>query len=399
MAIGSDPVIQAIVSISLLLLGAKLLGELFDRLHLPAVLGELGAGVILGPLYFGGLVQIPPGIVEVNDVVLAFGQVGGIVLLFIAGLEMPFRDFVRGGVASFTTGALGVILPFAGGFFLFTALRFDFRSGLVIGAALTATSIAISVQTLREVGRLNSPEGRLVIGAAVVDDVLAIAVLSIVVSLVTGAPAVSGLFDVIVVVGTVLFLFGVLLGLAVLVSPRLTQSKIWRTKGSVETVATAFLFGLAALAGIIGLSPIVGAFAAGMGIAGANVASRMREYVEKLELIFRPLFFAVVGSQVSLSGFTPLGVLTGVAVIGVAMVTKLIGCGLPALFFLKNNTAARTVGIAMMSRGEVGLIIAGLAVTSRLVSSEIHAIVVLMVVVTTVITPVWLKREVSRTAE
>ncbi len=390
--------IQAIVSISLLLLGAKLLGELFDRLHLPAVLGELGAGVILGPLYFGGLVQIPPGIVEVNDVVLAFGQVGGIVLLFIAGLEMPFRDFVRGGVASFTTGALGVILPFAGGFFLFAALRFDFRSGLVIGAALTATSIAISVQTLREVGRLNSPEGRLVIGAAVVDDVLAIAVLSIVVSLVTGAPAVSGLFDVIVVVGTVLFLFGVLLGLAVLVSPRLTQSKIWRTKGSVETVATAFLFGLAALAGIIGLSPIVGAFAAGMGIAGANIASRMREYVEKLELIFRPLFFAVVGSQVSLSGFTPLGVLTGVAVIGVAMVTKLIGCGLPALFFLKNNAAARTVGIAMMSRGEVGLIIAGLAVTSRLVSSEIHAIVVLMVVVTTVITPVWLKREVSAAA-
>ncbi len=398
MALGSDPVIQAIVSISLLLLGAKLLGELFDRLHLPAVLGELGAGVILGPLYFGGLVQIPPGIVEVNDVVLAFGQVGGIVLLFIAGLEMPFRDFVRGGLASFTTGALGVILPFAGGFFLFAALRFDFRSGLIIGAALTATSIAISVQTLREVGRLNSPEGRLVIGAAVVDDVLAIAVLSIVVSLVTGAPAVSSLFDVIVVVGTVLFLFGILLGLAVLVSPRLTQSKIWRTKGSVETVATAFLFGLAALAGIIGLSPVVGAFAAGMGIAGANIASRMREYVEKLELIFRPLFFAVVGSQVSLSGFTPLAALTGVAVIGVAMVTKLIGCGLPALFFLKSNTAARTVGIAMMSRGEVGLIIAGLAVTSRLVSSEIHAIVVLMVVVTTVITPVWLKREVSAAA-
>ncbi len=391
--------IQAIVSISLLLLGAKLLGELFDRLHLPAVLGELGAGVILGPLYFGGLVQIPPGFVEVNDVVLAFGQVGGIVLLFIAGLEMPFRDFVRGGVASFTTGTLGVILPFAGGFLLFAALRFDFRSGLVIGAALTATSIAISVQTLREVGRLNSPEGRLVIGAAVVDDVLAIAVLSIVISLVTGSPAVSDLLDVIIVVGTVLFLFGVLLGLAVLVSPRLTQSRIWRTKGSVETVTTAFLFGLAALAGIIGLSPVVGAFAAGMGIAGANVASRMREYVEKLELIFRPLFFAVVGSQVSLSGFTPLGVLTGIAVIGVAMVTKLIGCGLPALFFLKNNTAARTVGIAMMSRGEVGLIIAGLAVTSRLVSSDIHAIVVLMVVVTTVITPVWLKREVSRTVE
>ncbi len=396
MAIGSDPVIQAIVSISLLLLGAKLLGELFDRLHLPTVLGELGAGVILGPLYFGGLVQIPPGIVEVNDVVLAFGQVGGIVLLFIAGLEMPFRDFVRGGVASFTTGALGVVLPFAGGFLLFAALRFDFRSGLIIGAALTATSIAISVQTLREVGRLNSPEGKLVIGAAVVDDVLAIAVLSIVVSLVTGA--VSSLLDVIVVVGTVLFLFAFLLGLAVLVSPRLTQAKIWRTKGSVETVATAFLFGLAALAGIIGLSPVVGAFAAGMGVAGANIASRMREYVEKLELIFRPLFFAVVGSQVSLSGFTPLGVLTGVAVIGVAMVTKLIGCGLPALYFLKNNAAARTVGIAMMSRGEVGLIIAGLAVTSRLVSAEIHAIVVLMVVVTTVITPVWLKREVSTAA-
>ena len=392
MASSSDPIILAIIAVSILLLGAKLLAELFARLNLPVVLGELTAGVILGPFYFGGLVQIQPNLVEVNDIVLAFAQIGGIVILFVAGLGMPFREFVKGGAASFTTGTLGVLLPFFGGLLLFAGIGFGPSASLMVAAALTATSIAISLETLRDVGHLNTPEGKLVVGAAVVDDVLAIAVLSVVVSLISNTQGTIGFLDIAYVIGGVLFLFGILLGISIVVGPRLTQAKLWRTPGSVEAIVTALFFGMAALAAAIGLSPVVGAFAAGMGLAGANVASRLRDYVEKLQIIFRSLFFAVIGSQVNLAGITPEVALIAVALIAVAAVTKFVGCGFPAALFLKSRTGGLTVGVAMISRGEVGLIVAGIATAAGVVSPSIYSIIVLMVVVTTIIPPILLKR-------
>src|SRR5712691_2794584 len=392
MASSSDPIILAIIAVSILLLGAKLLAELFARLNLPVVLGELTAGVILGPFYFGGLVQIQPNLVEVNDIVLEFAKIGGIVILFVAGLGMPFREFVKGGAASFTTGTLGVLLPFFGGLLLFAGLGFGPSASLMVAAALTATSIAISIETLRDVGHLNTPEGRLVVGAAVVDDVLAIAVLSVVVSLISNTQGPIGFLDIAYVIGGVLFLFGILIGISIFIGPRLTEAKLWRTPGSVEAVVTALFFGMAALAAAIGLSPIVGAFAAGMGLAGANVASRLRDYVEKLQFIFRPLFFAVIGSQVNLAGITPEVALIAVALIEVAAVTKFVGCGFTAELFLKSRTGGLTVGVAMISRGEVGLIVAGIATAAGVVSPSIYSVIVLMVVVTTIIPPILLKR-------
>lgn len=395
MALESDPVLQAILAVSLLLLGAKLLAELFARFHLPVILGELGAGMLLGPLYFAGLVQIQPSLIQVNEIVLAFGEIGAIVILFIAGLELPFREFVRGGRASFTVGASGVLLPFLGGFFLFILLGRSVQAGLMVAAALTATSIAISIETLREVGRLKSPEGKLVIGAAVVDDVLAIAVLSVVTSLVAEGQVTVQPLSIAIVVGGVLILFALLLLVSAFIAPRLSEARIWTTHGSLETVVTALFFGMAAVAAIIGLSPIVGSFAVGMALAGANVAQRMREYVEKLEFIFRPLFFAVIGAQVDLGGITPDVALIGVGLVLVAVVTKLVGCGFPASFFLKSRSGGRLVGIAMISRGEVGLIVGGLALASGAISPNTYAIVVLMVVVTTILAPLWLKRVVA----
>ena len=395
MALESDPILQAILAVSLLLFGAKLLAELFARFHLPVILGELGAGMLLGPLYFAGLVQIQPSLIQVNEIVLAFAEIGAIVILFIAGLELPFREFVRGGKASFTVGGMGVLLPFLGGFLLFSLLGRSLQAGLMVAAALTATSIAISIETLRDVGRLRSPEGKLVIGAAVVDDVLAIAVLSVVISLVTGGQTTIQPLAVIVVVGSVLILFAMVLLASVVIAPRLSEAKIWTTPGSLETVLTALFFGMAAVAAIIGLSPIVGSFAVGMALAGANVAERMREYVGKLEFIFRPLFFAVIGSQVNLAGITWDVALIGAGLILVAIVTKLVGCGFPAAYFLKSRSGGRVVGIAMISRGEVGLIVAGLALASGAIGSGTYAVVVLMVVVTTILAPLWLKRVVA----
>lgn len=395
MAVESSVFLQAIIAVSLLLFAAKLLAELFARFHLPVVLAELGAGILLGPLYFGGLVQIETRIFEVNEIVLAFGEVGAIVILFVAGLEVPFREFIRGGVASFTTGALGVVAPFLGGYLLFTLLGFNAPTALIVATALTATSIAISVETLRELGRLNTQEAKLIIGAAVVDDILAIAVLSAVVSLIRGEGSSIDPIGVASIVGQVLLLFAALLGASVLVVPRLTTPRMWRTHGSVEAVVTASFFGMAAVAATIGLSPIVGAFAAGMALAGARIGEIMHDYVEKLQFLFRPLFFAVIGAQVNLAGITTEVALIGAGLIIIAIATKLVGCGLPAALFLKNRDRGWTVGVAMVSRGEVGLIVAGLAITAGVILPEIYTILVLMIVTTTIVTPLWLKRTVS----
>ncbi len=388
----ADPVLQAITAVSILLLGAKLLAELFVRFHIPAVLGELAAGIILGPLYFAGLLQIGTDLFQVNEIVLAFAQIGAIVILFIAGLEMPFRDFLRGGVASFTVGGIGVILPFAGGFILFILLGFGSPTSLMVGTALTATSIAISVETLREVNQLHTAEGKLIVGAAVVDDVLAIAALGVVTSVITAGQTSVNFVYAAGLVGSVLLVFIILIGASLLIAPRVSQSQVWKTPGSMEAVVTALFFGMAAVSATLGLSPIVGSFAVGMALAGAQVAKRMQDYVEKLQFIFRPLFFAVIGAQVNLSGLTPELILVGLALILVAVATKLLGCGIPAMLFLKSRKAGRTVGVAMISRGEIGLIVVGIGVARGIISPNIFSLVVLMVVATTIIAPVWLRR-------
>jgi Kef-type K+ transport system membrane component KefB len=392
----ADPIIAAIIAVSAFLLGAKLLAELFSRLHLPVILGELSAGILIGPIYFAELVQISPllpnGFVQVNDIVLAFAQIGGIVILFTAGMEMPFREFLKGGIASFTTGTFGVLLPFLGGLSLFLLFGFNLPASLMVAAALTATSIAISVETLRESGQLNTPEGRLIMGAAVADDILAIIVLSVVLGVISAGPASFNLVSLGITIGTVLLILATVLAVSIFLVPRILHPNIWKARGSLETVVTATFFGVAALVGLLGISPVLGSFAVGMALAGANIAPRMQDYVEKLNFIFRPLFFAVIGSQVNLAGITPIIGLIGIALIAMAVVTKIAGCGLPAVHFLKSWTSGRIVGIGMISRGEVGLIVAGLAIASGIVSRAVYSILVLMVIATTIITSIMLTR-------
>ncbi|MDC8438225.1 MAG: cation:proton antiporter, partial [Candidatus Nitrosotenuis sp.] len=176
--------VEVVISVCVLLFAAKLMAELFVRLHLPVVLGELLAGMIVGPFAIGSLLTYNGGtLVTLNNEVKILGEIGAIVILFMAGLEMTPREFIKGGKASFTVGTLGVIVPFFVGFFVFQMFGFHAFQAMLVATALTATSIAISVQVLSEFGKLKSPEARLIIGAAVVDDILAIAVLSIVTSM------------------------------------------------------------------------------------------------------------------------------------------------------------------------------------------------------------------------
>lgn len=386
--------IQTIIGVGILLFAAKLMAELFLRLKLPIVLGELLAGMIVGPFALGSLFVFDgQPLLRIDSELRILGEIGAIVILFIAGLEVTPKEFLRGGKASFVVATCGVVVPFFVGFFVFGLFGFDAFQSMLIATALTATSIAVSVQVLREFGKLQTPEARLIIGAAIIDDILAIAVLSVVSSLGAGADSAIEIdpMHIVIVILQVLGFFAALLIGSLVIIPRIVARKMWKAEGSVEGIATALFFGAAALAGIIGLSPIVGAFAAGMALSSSRVFEKIEHYISKLGLIFAPLFFAFIGAQVDFRGVNIEVLMLSGIIIAVAVATKFFGCGLPAILFLKNKRKSMHVGIGMISRGEVGLIVAGIGAASGVLTSNVYSTIVIMVAVTTIITPLWLK--------
>jgi Kef-type K+ transport system membrane component KefB len=385
--------LHVIISLGILLFAAKLMAELFHKIKLPIVLGELLAGIIVGPFALGSLPLVDgEPLVVLDETVRHIGEIAAVVILFIAGLEITPREFLRGGAAAFTVGSLGVVVPFFVGYYAFTAFGIEALQSILIATALTATSIAISIQVLTELGKMQSKEARLILGAAIVDDILAIAVLSVVVTMVQTGNTEPAIFDIIVLIMQVLGTFAVILVVSVLVIPRILHTeRLWKSKGSLEGIVTAAFFAAAGIAAFVGLSPIVGAFAIGMAVASTRIIGQVHEYVDKLQIIFAPLFFAIIGAQVDLRGVNLDVLFLAGIIIAIAVVTKLIGCGLPSLLFLKDKARSMRVGIGMVSRGEVGLIVAGVGVSSGALTNDIYTAVIIMVAATTIITPVWLK--------
>jgi Kef-type K+ transport system membrane component KefB len=385
--------LHVMISLGILLFTAKLMAELFHKVKLPIVLGELLAGIIVGPFALGALPLINgEPLVVLDETVRHVGEIAAVVILFIAGLEITPREFLRGGVAAFTIGSLGVIVPFFAGYYAFAAFGIEALQSILIATALTATSIAITIQVLTELGKMQSKEARLILGAAIVDDILAIALLSVVVTMVQTGNTQPAIFDIILLIMQVLGTFAVILIVSVLVIPRILHTeRLWKSKGSLEGIVTAAFFAAAGIAAFVGLSPIVGAFAIGMAVASTRIIKQVHEYVDKLQIIFAPLFFAIIGAQVDLRGVNLDVLLLAGIMIAIAVVTKLIGTGLPSIVFLKERTKAMKVGIGMISRGEVGLIVAGVRVSSGALSNDIYTAVIIMVAATTIITPIWLK--------
>jgi Na+:H+ antiporter len=393
-----EALIHVLISLAILLFAAKIFAELFNKLRLPAVLGELVAGIIVGPFALGALPLFDgKPIVVLSETVREIGELSGVVILFIAGLQITPKEFLKGGAASFTIGACGVVVPFFVGYYVFTLFGLAALQSILIATALTATSIAISVRVLTELGKMQTMEARLILGAAIVDDILAIAVLSVVTTMVQTGDMTPNILDITFLILKILGIFAALLIGAIFIVPKILHAeRLWKSRGSIEGIVTASFFGASGIAALVGLSPIVGAFAVGMAVASSRIIRRVEAYVDKLEIIFAPLFFAIIGAQVDLTGVNLNVLYLSSIIIIVAIVTKLIGCGLPAMIFLKDRTKSLKVGIGMISRGEIGLIVAGIGVTSGALSSNIYTTVIIMVVITTIITPIWLKKTYSK---
>lgn len=388
--------LTAIVTICILVFSAKLLGEIFSWRKIPSVLGELTAGILLGPYALGSLIVINgTPVIVINEIVKAFAEIGGILILFVAGLEMTFRDFRKVGAAGFIIGTIGVVVPFTMGYGLSLALGLDIITSMVVGSALVATSISITAIVLQELNQSRSIEARMMISAAVVDDVLGLAILGVIVSFISTSTPITAL-NVVIVVSTSLALWLTMTVFASFILPKVINftSKA-KYEGTVEAAATASCFGASALAAALGLSPIVGAFAAGMAVASSNTIEKIRDYTKKISIVFSPVFFALAGAEFNFRSFITTDwffYIFFASLVIVAVLSKMIGCGIPASFFLKNRLKGNRVGMGMMSRGEVGLIVAGVAISAGAISQSVYAAILGMIMITTIIAPILLRK-------
>ena len=384
------------------LLGAKLLGEICERLGQPAVLGELLAGVLLGPSMLG-LVPLSAGI-------LLIAEVGVLLLLFEVGLESTVGQMLKVGLSSFAVAAIGVAVPFALGWGVGAWLLPDSSTYVhaFLGATLSATSVGITARVLKDIDRIGTPEARIILGAAVIDDVFGLVILAVVTGIIAAADrggSVSFGEVSIVLFKATAFLVGSL-AIGIKITPRLFHlaSKL-RSREVLLAVGLSFCFVLAWVAERIGLAPIVGAFAAGLILEDLHYKSfvdrgehGLEELVRPISSFLVPIFFVVMGMRTDLRSFAQPGVLGVAAALTLAAVLGKQACGLGVLTRGVNRAA---VGIGMIPRGEVGLIFANIGLTltiggKPIVDRATFSAVVVMVIVTTLITPPLLKWSLGR---
>ncbi len=396
-----DPVARVILALAVVLVGAKLGGEIAERLGQPAVLGELLAGILLGNLALVGVSWVESIPADATIDVLA--KLGAVLLLFEVGLESTVGDIMKVGGRAFTVATLGVITPWVLGWGV-GALFLPHSSPYVhafLGAALTATSVGITARVLNDLGRAQSPEARVILGAAVIDDVMGLVILAGITSVISTADRGTGVsyLDLAFVFGKALvFLVGALVAGRAL-SPRLFGlAGRLRGQGQGILLITALVvcFLLAYVASAVGLAPIVGAYAAGLVLEEAHYVElvgrsgrSLQDLVRPIATFLVPVFFVVMGMRVRLQTFAHPDILGLAGLLTIAAIVGKQACALGGLGAPLNKLA---IGIGMIPRGEVGLIFANLGLGLTLhgepvVSQGIYSAVVIMVVLTALITP------------
>ncbi len=376
-AAADGAVAGALVDLFVVLLAAKLGDELFKRLGQPTIVGEILAGVVVGSSVLG--------LVEPTETLEVFAELGVVFLLFWVGLETKLSDIAEVGTTAALVGILGFLLPLGGGVGLGLALGEPGATSIFLGAALGATSVGITSAVLIGLGVLDTRPSRTILGAAVVDDILAMILLAVAAGIAAegGIAAVEIAVVVGLAVGFVLF-FG-LGGTRLLRSqPQLLQRP--RFSESPLLPAVLLALGLAAFAAEIGLAAIIGAFLAGMMVAETKEQHPIEEEVEPLYAFFAPFFFAFIGLQVDLGAFVDAGTLALLAgVTALAIATKFVGAWLGARSLGRRDAAF--VGVRMVPRGAVGIIVAGIGRSAGVIDDQLFVVIVGMSIATTLLVP------------
>ncbi len=376
-----------ILDLGIIILCAKAFGLLSKRLGAPQVVGEIIAGLIVGPAVLN--------FVQVSDAIDIFAEVGVILLMFAAGLGTDLKQLIKSGPKALLIATIGVIVPLVGGMIIYGAFNgFDlppspgFYTSLFIGTISTATSVSITVAALQEMGKLSTEVGTAIVGAAVIDDVIGIIVLTCVLGTTTGS---SGIGMVLVKI-VLFFVAALVVGYLVYRIMSFLDKRYPHTQ-RIPIYSLAFCFLMAYSAEKwFGIADITGAYVAGIVLCTINDASYIEKKVDVSGyMIFTPIFFAAIGLKTTLSNMTVSILLFSICYIIVALIAKIIGCGLAAKVCRFDWTDSLRIGVGMMTRGEVALIVAQKGLDAGVLDPVYFASVILLIIVSSVVTPVILK--------
>jgi Kef-type K+ transport system membrane component KefB len=411
---GLDPLV--LIGIAVMLVVAKLGGEVFERLGQPAVLGELIGGIVIGNLVllnFNALEGI-----KTNQIIAALAELGVIILLFEVGLESDLKEMIEVGYSSLLVALLGVVAPFLLGWAASSYFLPD-ESRLVhvfIGATLCATSVGITARVFKDLGKLATREARIILGAAVIDDVLGLVILAVVAGVIraTASGGSLAMFDVLLIAGKALVFLIAAIVIGHFVVPHVLRGAgRFESRGVLLTLALSFCFLLAWAAYKVGLAPIVGAFAAGLVLDEVHykhkrtlVQRNLQDLLQPVSAALVPIFFVLMGMKTDLRFFARFEIL-GFAL--VLCVVAILGKQICSFGVVERGINRLAIGIGMVPRGEVGLIFAGIGATLMLptatgvnepvINTSTFSAVVIMVVVTTLITPPALKWALGRKSD
>lgn len=369
---------ELIFELAIILLASKLAGDISVKLGQPSVLGKLLIGIVLGPAVLG-LVSETKTLEEIS-------QIGVILLMFIAGLETDVNEFKRSGKASALVGVSGIVVPLFVGYIAGIIMNMTNIEAMFLGLLLSATSVSISVQALKELNKMQSKEGITILGAAVIDDVLVIIALAFLMSMAGGDVNLS-----MVIIKKVLFFGGAILVAWKIVPWVLKKFAPLKVTESLISAALIICFLYAYVAEITGVAAIIGAYIAGVAISVTDYKHEIFEKVETIGYsIFVPVFFTSIGVKASFDGITQhIGLIIGLSVL--AILTKLVGSAVGARMAKFPWRSSLGIGAAMVSRGEVALIIATIGLETKLINQELFAILVIVVLITTIVTPPMMK--------
>jgi Kef-type K+ transport system membrane component KefB len=371
---------RVLLEVFLMFGAAKLAGELFERIRQPPVIGELLVGMALGPHALGLI-----GHTQVHEVLQ---ELGAIVLLFMVGLDTGLESIRRVGGRALAVGTGGIFLPFLAGLGFIYIIDGSLDEAMFVGAAMVATSVGITARVLSDLGVVEAIESRIILAAAVVDDILGLLVLAAVSGLTRGELSIIGL-------ATLAVTATAFVALVALFGQRVVRAAVPHVDGAriprgPLVFALIVCLGLSALAGAIGLAAIIGAFLAGMAFSDLPRGWRLEEQVDPVYQLLVPFFFVVTGSLVDLGALaepSSLGMVAGIT--GLAIAGKVIGCGSAA--WGMGRRSAAIVAVGMVPRGEVGIIVATVGLSREIITNELYGVVVAMSIITTLIPPPFLK--------
>lgn len=419
-SVGSIDIPHIVLSLAIMLLAAKIGGEIAERkFKQPGVLGELLAGVIISPFALGpylGFHVIPDQIMPISPEIDLIGQIGVVILLFLAGIETDVKQFMKFGKVAGLVAFGGVVVPFALGYLAIMQFYTPppdepiIYVALFTGAVLTATSVGITARVLKDIDRMNSEEGTTILGAAVIDDILGIIVLAMVIGIIGAAGVVEGAVkaniidsawngivpkttttDVIWIVLKAALFWAIILFFGLKYSDKISNmlSK-FQTKGAIMVIALVIGFLISYFAAYIGLALIIGAYAAGLALSASSHKEHLIEEITPIFNFIVPIFFVAMGMLVNVKDAVSIAGL-GVLILVLAIIGKAFGCGIVAYFSGFNYNGAMRVGMGMIPRGEVGLIVAYIGLSQGIIQQPLYVIAVVMSIVTTLITPPLLK--------